>query len=66
MNDEYTLTDWLGNELTGCESIFIITTQAGIDYVLPREFGAYVIEMESSDKYWEFTEYKWNGVQIDD
>lgn len=62
MNDEYTLTDWLGNELTGCESIFIITTQAGIDYVLPREFGDYVIEMESSYKYWEFTEYRWNGV----
>ena len=62
MNDEYTLTDWLGNELTGCESIFIITTQAGIDYVLPRELGDYVIEMESSYKYWEFTEYKWNGV----
>lgn len=62
MNGEYTLTDWLGNELTGCESIFIITTQAGIDYVLPREFGDYVIEMEMSDKYWEFTEYKWDGV----
>ena len=62
MNDEYNLTDWLGNELTGCESIFIITTQAGIDYVLPREFGDYVIEMESSYKYWEFTEYKRNGV----
>ncbi|WP_010050286.1 hypothetical protein [Carnobacterium maltaromaticum] len=66
MNDEYTLIDWLGNELTGCESIFIITTQAGIDYVLPREFGAYVIEMESSDKYWEFTEYKWNGVGLNE
>lgn len=66
MNDEYTLTDWLGNELTGCESIFIITTQAGIDYVLPREFGDYVIEMESSDKYWEFTEYRWNGVGLNE
>ena len=66
MNDEYTLTDWLGNELTGCESIFIITTQAGIDYVLPREFGDYVIEMESSGKYWEFTEYKWNGVGLNE
>lgn len=62
MNDEYTLPDWLGNELTGCESIFIITTQAGIDYVLPREFGDYVIEMIMSDKYWEFTEYRVNGV----
>ena len=62
MNDEYTLTDWRDNELTGCESIFIITTQAGIDYVLPRELGAYVIEMIMSDKYWEFTEYRVNGV----
>ena len=62
MNDEYTLTDWLGNELTGCESIFIITTQAGIDYVLPKDYGAYVIEMITSDKYYELTEYKWNGV----
>ncbi|MFS7427042.1 phage major capsid protein [Carnobacterium maltaromaticum] len=66
MNDEYTLTDWLGNELTGCESIFIITTQAGIDYVLPRDYGAYVIEMITSDKYYELTEYKWNVVTNQD